>query len=189
MYRRAGIETELVSRVDQSVLRWIGHVERMDEYHMARRVFIEDVSGGQVWGRLRLGWIDGWHEDGLGQQRDDSAAQQCAKDRREWRVLMHMNMIEFNAFIFGQPFHALVDYHLERGGMPLHDVVGLNCKRGATCLCGQSAYTLSGHIGKVVALHAEGCKVESWLLLSCTDLCYASGAQGLLPMRVGGVTS
>ena len=24
-------------------------------------------------------------------------------------------------------------YHLERGGMPLHDAVGINCKKGATC--------------------------------------------------------
>ena len=23
-------------------------------------------------------------------------------------------------------------YHLERGGMPLHDAVGINCKNGAT---------------------------------------------------------
>ena len=23
-------------------------------------------------------------------------------------------------------------YHLERGGMPLHDEVGINCKKGAT---------------------------------------------------------
>ena len=28
---RAGIERELASRVDQSVLRWFGQVERMDE--------------------------------------------------------------------------------------------------------------------------------------------------------------
>ena len=28
--RRAGIERELVSRADQRVLRWFGHVERMD---------------------------------------------------------------------------------------------------------------------------------------------------------------
>ena len=24
------------------------------------------------------------------------------------------------------------DYHMERGGMPLHDAVGINCKNGAT---------------------------------------------------------
>ena len=29
--RRTGIERELESRADQRVLRWFGHVERMDE--------------------------------------------------------------------------------------------------------------------------------------------------------------
>ena len=43
--RRAGIESELVSRADQRGLRWFWHVERMDEYHMARRVVMAKVSG------------------------------------------------------------------------------------------------------------------------------------------------
>ena len=43
--RRAGIERELASRADQRVLRWFGHVERMDDYRMARRVFMAEVSG------------------------------------------------------------------------------------------------------------------------------------------------
>ena len=30
-HRRAGKERELVSRADQRLLRWFGHVERMDE--------------------------------------------------------------------------------------------------------------------------------------------------------------
>ena len=38
--RRAGIERELASRAEQRVLRWFGHVERMDEYRMARRVLM-----------------------------------------------------------------------------------------------------------------------------------------------------
>ena len=57
--RRAGIERELVSRPDQRVLRWFVHVERMDEYRMARRVLMAEVSGGRVRGRQRLGWMDG----------------------------------------------------------------------------------------------------------------------------------
>ena len=32
--RRAGREMELASRADQRVLRWFGHVERMDDYRM-----------------------------------------------------------------------------------------------------------------------------------------------------------
>ena len=35
------------------------HVERMDEYRMARRVLMAEVSGGRVRGRPRLGWMDG----------------------------------------------------------------------------------------------------------------------------------
>ena len=46
-------------RIDQSGLRWFGHVERMVEYRMARRVLMAVVSGGRVRGRLRLGWMDG----------------------------------------------------------------------------------------------------------------------------------
>ena len=48
VHRRAGIEKELVSRADQSVLRLFGHVERMDEYRMARKVLMAEVSGGRV---------------------------------------------------------------------------------------------------------------------------------------------
>ena len=44
--RRAGIKRELASRSDQRVLRWFGHVERIDEYRMAIRVLIAEVSGG-----------------------------------------------------------------------------------------------------------------------------------------------
>ena len=56
--RRAGMEMELASRADQRVLRWFGQVERMDEYRMARRVLMAEVSGGLVRGRPRLRWMD-----------------------------------------------------------------------------------------------------------------------------------
>ena len=59
MRRRAGIERELANRADQRVLRWFGHVERIDEYRMSRRVLMAEVSRGRVRGRPRLGWMDG----------------------------------------------------------------------------------------------------------------------------------
>ena len=56
--RRAGIERELSSRADQRVLRWFEHVERMDEYHMARRVKMAEVSGERDEGdRGSAGWM------------------------------------------------------------------------------------------------------------------------------------
>ena len=57
--RRAGIERELASNADQRVLRWSGHVERMNEYRMARRMLMAEVSGGRIRRRPRVGWMDG----------------------------------------------------------------------------------------------------------------------------------
>ena len=91
MRRRAGIERELASRADQRVLRWFGHVERMDEYHMARRVLMAKVSGGRVRGRPRLGRMDGlkvaFGNRGL---RVEAARRWGLHDRKEWRALEHM---------------------------------------------------------------------------------------------------
>ena len=90
MRRRALIESELASRADQRVLRWFGHVERMDEYRMARRVLMAEVSRGRVRGRPRLGWMDGV-KVALGNRGITmEAARQSAKDRKEWRALVHM---------------------------------------------------------------------------------------------------
>ena len=73
---------ELESRADQSVLRWFRHVERMDEYHMARRVLMAEVDGGRVRERQRLGWMNAVKVVLGNRGMTVEAAQQCAKDRR-----------------------------------------------------------------------------------------------------------
>ena len=88
--RRAGIERELASRADQRVLRWFGHVERMDEYRMTRRVLKGEVSGGRVRGRPRLGWMDGVKVAMGNRGITVETAPHCAKDRKEWIALVHM---------------------------------------------------------------------------------------------------
>ena len=87
--RRAGIERELVSRADQRVLRWFRHVERMDEYRLARRVLMTEASGGRVRGRPRLGWMDGVKVALDNRGMTVEAASQCSKDPKEWRALVH----------------------------------------------------------------------------------------------------
>ena len=81
--RRAGIERELARRADHRVLRWFWHVERMDDWPMARRVLMDEVRGERVQGRPRLGWMDGI-KVALGNRGITvEAARQCAKDRKE----------------------------------------------------------------------------------------------------------
>ena len=59
MRRRAHKERQLSGKVDQRVLRWFRHVERMDEEHMAKKVMIYDVERNRCRGRPRLRWMGG----------------------------------------------------------------------------------------------------------------------------------
>ena len=86
--KRAGIEKELVSRADQRVLKWFGHVERMDEYRIARRMLLmAEVSGWRVRGRPRLGWMDSVNV-ALGNRNDGGKMRE--RSEKEWRALVHM---------------------------------------------------------------------------------------------------
>ena len=80
--RRPGIERELARRADQKVLRSFGHVERMNEYRMVRRVLMAEVNGGRVRGRPRLGWMDGVKVALGNREMTVEAARQCAKYRK-----------------------------------------------------------------------------------------------------------
>ena len=87
---RVRIERELASRTDQRVLRWFWQVKRIDEYRMARRVFLAEVSGWRVRGRPWLGKIDGV-KTALGNRgMTVEATRQCSKDRKRWRALVHL---------------------------------------------------------------------------------------------------
>ena len=89
--RRVGIERELASRADQRVLRWFGHVERMDMYIPYGQKCVDGRSRcGQVRVRPRLGLMDGVKVALCNRGMTVEAAGQCAKDRKEWRSLVHM---------------------------------------------------------------------------------------------------
>ena len=78
--RRAGIEREY--RVEQiRVFKWFGHVERMDEYRMARRMLMAYVSVGRVRSRQRVGWMD--VKMAFVQQRDDCGGCATIQGRKE----------------------------------------------------------------------------------------------------------
>ena len=73
-----------MSKVDQRVLRWFGHVERKDEYRITRRVLMADISGRRVRGRPRLGWMDGVKMALDSRGMTVEAARQCTTDMNEW---------------------------------------------------------------------------------------------------------
>ena len=83
--RRTGVVRELAERADQRVLKWFGHMERMSDERLVKRVLKSEVSGRCVRGRPRIGWMDGvkgaLRNRGMSLER----ARVCVRDRDEWR--------------------------------------------------------------------------------------------------------
>ena len=57
---------------------------------MAKRVLMAEVSGGQERGRPRLVWMDSVQVALGNRGMTVEAPRHCAKDRKEWRSLVHM---------------------------------------------------------------------------------------------------
>ena len=70
---------------------------------MARRVLMAEVSGGRVRGRPRLGWMDGVKVALGNSGMKAEAAQQCAKDRKEGRALVHMDIFAWHCVLSDRP--------------------------------------------------------------------------------------
>ena len=56
---RTGVRRELATKVDMNVLRWFGHVERMDNERLLKKVMNARVDGRSARGRPGVGWMDG----------------------------------------------------------------------------------------------------------------------------------
>ena len=84
---RTGVRKELADRVDTNVLRWFGHVERMDDERLLKKVVNARVDGRGARGRPRFGWMEGVKK-ALKNRMDVGEARQRARNRNEWRRMV-----------------------------------------------------------------------------------------------------
>ena len=79
-------ETDLVTTIRITRLRWAGHIVRMQDNLPCKKVTLDKPEGGRRVGRPNLGWMDGVMRDaerlGVGNWRIK------AKDRDGWRQLL-----------------------------------------------------------------------------------------------------
>lgn len=82
---RCGSKKSMLGRADESVLRWYGHVERMDNERVTKKIYESSVSGVRGRGKPKLRWMDCVKE--LVERRGLTlqAAKECVKDRVRWR--------------------------------------------------------------------------------------------------------
>ena len=85
--RMTDVRRELAVRVDRNVLRWFGHVERMDDNRLLKKVVSARVDGRGARGRPRFGWMDGVKK-ALGDRMGVREARERARNRNEWRRMV-----------------------------------------------------------------------------------------------------
>ena len=81
----------MAGRVDMNVLRWFGHVVRMDNERLSKRVMNAKVDGRNVRGRPRFGWMDGVKKALNDRGMDVREANERARNRNEWRAIVYQN--------------------------------------------------------------------------------------------------
>ena len=86
--RNEVVRRELAARVDMNVLRWFGHVERMDNERLLKKVMNAKVDGRSARGRPRFGWMDGVNRALNDRRMDMREASERARNRNEWRMIV-----------------------------------------------------------------------------------------------------
>ncbi len=88
-----GEKCGVVEEVKRQTLKWFGHMERMEEGKMTRRVYMSEIEGGNVRGRPPVKWRDRVQEyvreRGEGSLRNLEQARRECQDRERWKLFCH----------------------------------------------------------------------------------------------------
>ena len=79
--RRVGIQETLSERMDRRVLSWYGHIERMDDDRLTKRIYKANARG-----RPKMAWMDGVKRAVEKKGVNVDRAKELACDRSEWRA-------------------------------------------------------------------------------------------------------
>ena len=78
-------------RIDEGVLWWFGHVERMEKDRIAKRVNVGECAGSRTVGRPRKRWIDTVNDCLRKRGLDVRQVRRMVQDRSEWRGFVRRN--------------------------------------------------------------------------------------------------
>ena len=79
-------EVRVGEKMSRAILRWYGHVERMEKGRMTRRMYEAKVEGKRERGRPRRRWRECIKERVGGKGLGMEEAGELVEDRRGWRM-------------------------------------------------------------------------------------------------------
>ena len=88
--RRTGVVRELAGRAEQGLLRWFGHVERMEDRRMVKKITRSGVRGMRPRGRPRTGWMASVKRALETRGVTVEQGRVIVRDRHEWRAVVNV---------------------------------------------------------------------------------------------------
>ena len=86
---RCGCEFSVLERIDRNVLRWFGHVERMGEERLVKRVYRANMEGNRGKGELQKRWRVEVKDLLLGRRLSETEGMMLARDRDAWDGMVY----------------------------------------------------------------------------------------------------
>ena len=86
--RRTGVMGELAGRAERSALRWFGHMERMGEERLVKKVMNAEAGGRGARGRPPYRWRDGVKSGLAKRGMTVDQGRLSARDRDVWRAIV-----------------------------------------------------------------------------------------------------
>ena len=79
---------EISKKVQESRLKWYGHVLRREDEYVGKRVMAMEVSGNKRRGRPKRRWLDSIRND----LSERELSKENAQDRAKWRrIIRHID--------------------------------------------------------------------------------------------------
>ena len=86
-----GVTKGVDERIDEGVFRWFGHVERVEEERIAKKVYVGECAGSRLVGRPRKRWNDSVKDCLKNRGLDVRQARRMVQDRNKWWGFMKGN--------------------------------------------------------------------------------------------------
>ena len=86
-----GVTKGVGERINEGVLQWFSHVERMENDRIAKGVYVGECAGSRSVGRLGQRWIDTMNNCLRKRGLDIRQAKRVVQDRSEWQGFVRGN--------------------------------------------------------------------------------------------------
>src|SRR5678815_4819944 len=83
-----GVKKGVNERINESMLRWFGHVERMNDSRLVKRMYSGECFGNRPAGRPKKKWIESVKECLQVTNVSLAKARRKMHDRREWHCVV-----------------------------------------------------------------------------------------------------